>query len=454
MKEEVDRHLRRNYVLGIANGVLFMAGSSIFGPALILPQFLSTIFESNTLVGIGANLFRIGWALLQIVVAYFLRALKRRKPVYIIANTLRLGLVGLFILSLYLLQDNLRVVGVLFFIFVGLATLTAGPVGLAFQDIVARVIPSEKRGTFVAYRVLGGQGFTALGVGIVIRYVLARPEMFPYPTNYLVIFAMGWVLMVSGATAFSLIKEPPDNLSRPLPRFKSYFFELFLIVRRDRNFRRFLIVRALRICEALAIPFYIVFARVVLGVGPEAAGTFYIVGILTALPSSLLWGRAADRFGNRIVIITSCLVAMAAPLIALGLVTANAAGFPAAAEYSFQAAGVQLSVSATALTVGLVAPIFVSVHSAAVGGMIGLNHYVMDSAPPRRRPLYLGTSTSLMGLLMLIMPALGGATIDIVEKITGQAGYWVVFVVAAVALAMAAVFARGLYEPRKTVPWH
>jgi len=452
MKDDAKAHLGRNFVLGVTNGVLFMAGSSLFGPALILPQFLSTIFESKTAVGIGSNLFRMGWALFQIVVAYFLRALRRRKPVYIAGNATRLGMVGLFVLSFYLFRDDMRLVGILFFVFIGLATISAGPVGLAFQDIVARTIPARKRGSFVAYRVLGGQGLTALGVGFLVRYILAHPERFPYPDNYLAIFTISWALMSAGVVAFFFVKEPEDTDMRPVPRLKTYLFELYLIVKRDRNFRRFLFVRALRICEALAIPFYIVYGRLILGVPERAAGTFYIAGILATLPSSLLWGKLADRFGNRVIIIASCLVSMASPLIALGLVAARAAGFPGSGVVHLKAAGVELSMSAEALTIWLLAPVFILVRAAAVGGIVSLNNYVMETAPPRRRPLYLGAATSLAGLLMIVMPALGGAMIDLVEKATGGAGYWVVFTAAAGAVGCAAFIAGGLDEPRRRVP--
>ncbi len=451
MSDGAGKHLRRNFALGVANGVVFMAGSSIFGPALILPQFLSTIFESKTVVGVGSNLFRMGWALLQIVVAYFLRSLKRRKPVYVIGNAVRMSMVGLFVLSFYVFQNNLRVVGILFFVFIGFATLSAGPVGLAYQDIVARVIPAEKRGSYVAYRVLGGQGITALAVGLLVRHILAHPESFPYPGSYLTIFTISWLLMSAGVVMFSFVREPEEREIRAMPRLKTYLLELIVIVKRDHNFRRFLIVRALRICEALAIPFYIVYGRLVLGLPEKAAGTFFVAGIIATLPCSLLWGKLADRFGNRVVIILSCLGSLAAPLIALALTAANAAGFPAREVYHFGAAGAQLSLSAETLSVVLLAPVFIIVRVAAVGGIIGLNNYVMETAPVRRRPLYLGVATSLGGVFMITMPAVGGAMIDIVERVTGGAGYWLVFAASAAAVGGAAIVARGLSEPRRVV---
>jgi len=201
----------------------------------------------------------------------------------------------------------------------------------------------------------------------------------------------------------------------------------------------------------LAIPFYIVYGRAVLGVPERAVATFYIAGILAALPSSLLWGKLADRFGNRVIIIASCLVSMASPLIALGLVAANAMGFPGGGSVHLAAGGAELSVSAETLTVWLLAPVFMFVRAAAVGGIVGLNNYVMETAPARRRPLYLGAATSLGGLLMIVMPALGGAMIDIVEKTTGQGGYWIVFTAAAASVGCAAYLARGLNEPRRAL---
>ncbi len=434
MTDDGQQNLRRNFLLGVANGVIFMAGSSLLGPAVILPQFLSTIFESKMIVGIGAHLIVVGWSLPQVVIAYFFRSFRHKKPVYIIGNSSRMALIGVFLLCFLIFQNRPRVVGILFFVLMGSASLVAGFVGLAYQDIVARVIPSEKRGMYIAYRAFGGTGIMALVVGLFAKHVLDNPAAFPYPGNYLLIFTVAWIMMSVGVIAFSLIREPAERDVRPRARLRTYIFELYLIVKRDRDFRRYLVVRMVRACEGLAIPFYIVYARYRFGLCDKAVGTFLLVGIVATLPAAIFWGKLSDRRGSRIVIISSCLTSASAAVFALGIVIATSIGI--------------LGSSGTAV-VWILAPIFALVRAASVGGWIGLSNYVMDTAPPRRRPLYLGLATSMQGLLLIVIPATGGIIIDIAKRITGRPGYWIVFFLAAVAVTFSAFMARGLHEPRR-----
>ncbi|MCD6404868.1 MAG: hypothetical protein J7M19_03490, partial [Planctomycetes bacterium] len=287
MTDEGQQHLRRNFLLGVANGVIFMAGSSLLGPAVILPQFLSTIFESKMIVGMGAHLIVVGWSLPQVVIAYFFRSLRHKKPAYIIGNSTRMALIGVFLLCFLIFQERPRVVGILFFVLMGSASLVAGFVGLAYQDIVARVIPSQKRGMYIAYRAFGGTGVMALVVGFFAKHVLDNPAAYPYPGNYLLIFTVAWIMMSVGVVAFSLIREPAERDVRPRPRLRTYIFELYLIVKRDHDFRRYLVVRMVRACEGLAIPFYIVYARHQFGLSGKAVGTFLLVGIVATLPAAI-----------------------------------------------------------------------------------------------------------------------------------------------------------------------
>lgn len=436
MTPDVQQHLKRNFRLGVANGVIFMAGSSLLGPAVILPQFLSTIFESKVLVGLGAYLLIVGWCLPQVVVAYFFRSLRHKKPAYVIGNSTRMLLVGIFILCFYFLQHRPKAVGLLFFLLMGSASLVAGFVGLAYQDIVARMIPSHKRGMYTAYRAFGGTGIMALVVGLFAKYVMNNPATFPYPGNYLLIFTVAWIMMMAGVVAFSLIKEPAEVEVRPRPKLKTYLFELYLIIKRDHDFRRYLLVRMVRACEGLAMPFYVIYARSRFGLSDDAIGTFFVVGIVATLPAAILWGKLSGRRGSRIVIISSCFTSVATALFALVIVI-------------FSSLGLDAHVRNTAAIVWILAPIFILLRSAGVGGWIGLSNYVMDAAPPRRRSIYLGLATSMHGLLLIAMPAAGGAIIDISKKVSGRPGYWIVFLLAAVAVTVSALMARGLKEPRR-----
>lgn len=444
MTHDAHRHVKRNFRLGVTNGFFFMAGASLLGPAVVLPQFLSTIFESKTAIGIGSTLGMMGWCLPQVLVAYFLRSVPRKKTVYIVGNFVRMGAIGAFVLAFYLLRGDTRAVGILYFVFFIIAGLAAGTVGLAYQDIVARAIPSERRGSFNAYRAFFGQGVIALAVGAFARYVLNHPEKFPYPGNYLLLFFIAWIMMVVGVIVFSNLKEPVESSLRPRPRFKHYLFELYIIVKRDPVFRRYLFCRFLRTCSLVAAPFYIVYARERLHLPEGAAGVFLIVGVVATIPAALIWGKLADRYGSRHVIIRSGLTSAAAPLLALLIVALASAG--AFDSETVRFAG--LSVSREKALIWIVAPVFALLRASQVGTWIGFDNFIMDTAPARRRPLYLGLATSLVGVVVLVMPAIGGIAIDLGRHLPGGPGYPLAFAAAAVLLILSTLTAKNLHEPR------
>jgi len=441
MTDEASRHLRRNFALGVANGVIFMAGSSLLNSATILPQFLGNIFESKAAIGLGAYLLSMGWSLPQVVTAYFARALPYRKPLYIWANAARMWMIGAFILGFLIYRDSPRTVGILYFVLLGLAGLAAGAAGLTYQDIVARTIPANRRGAYTAYRIFGGQGVLALGSGFFVKYVLDHPEVFAYPYNYIIVFTLSWLMMTVGVVFFSFVKEPPDRAPRRLPRPGAYMLEMYLIIKNNANYRRFLIQKALRTCEGFAVPYYVLYATERLGLGQSVAGTFLVVGVATTAVVPIWWGRISDKRGNRVVIFLSSVVSAVTPLVALGVVAMAGAGVFDGKSMSFGAFGSGGEIDTGAVVVLLMAPIFILNAAAGVGSQIGFGNYIMDTAPARRRPVYLGLTTTIDGLLLVIFPAIGGLIIDFTD-------YWVAFLAAAIAVGASAALSLRLDEPR------
>jgi MFS family permease len=426
MSDIASRYATRNFRLGVINGVIFMAGSLLLRPETIIPQFLGGIFESKAAIGLGSCLLWMGWSVPQVVTAYFARSFQYRKPLYIRANVTRMTLIGIFILSMIVFRNSPRTIGLLYFVLMGLAGLAAGAVGLAYQDIVARVVPSTRLGAYNAYRIIGGQGLLAIASGFFCKYILDHPETFPYPWNYLTMFTLSWFMMSTGVVFFSFVKEPPDVPKRR-PRPSMYILELYLIVKNNRDYRLFLFQKLLRAFEWLAVPYYVLYATKVLKLPESVAGTFLITGVLTMAVVPVIWGRISDRRGNRAVITASSAVAALAPLVGLAVVIMGWTG------------ALRAGTTATVMMM----PIFVLLAVAGAGAQIGFMNYVMESAPLRRRPVYLGLTTTIDGLLTLILPAVGGLLIDVID-------YWVAFAVAAVFVSASVAMSLRLAEPRKT----
>src|SRR3972149_5830416 len=62
-------HRKRNFWLGVTNGIIFNASSAFLNANTILPLFVSRLTDSHFLVGTAAALHEVGWFVPQLFVA-------------------------------------------------------------------------------------------------------------------------------------------------------------------------------------------------------------------------------------------------------------------------------------------------------------------------------------------------------------------------------------------------
>lgn len=67
-----QRHLRRNFSLGVLNGAFFNLFSALLDPSLVLSWFVSQLTTSNFLIGLIMPIQNGGWFLPQLVVSGYL----------------------------------------------------------------------------------------------------------------------------------------------------------------------------------------------------------------------------------------------------------------------------------------------------------------------------------------------------------------------------------------------
>jgi Na+/melibiose symporter-like transporter len=185
-----------------------------------------------------------------------------------------------------------------------------------------------------------------------------------------------------------------------------------LLLKADREYRRYVLVRAASTGIQLASPFYIIYATEVLGVPPAAAGIYISVGTLAKVLSNLVWARLCARRGNLWVLRLSCALGVGAPSVAILL--------------SLLAQGANLGSA-----ISLFGAVFFVEGLAVSAFEIGQRAYLYDIAPEGDRPTYFGLSNTLLGPLYFA-PAAGGALLDVV-------GYVPIFGVAALLLVVAFV---------------
>jgi MFS family permease len=419
-----QRHLQRNFNLGVANGALFNLSNSLLDPSLVLTWLASQLTSSNFLIGLVVPINQGGWFLPQLLISGYLQGREHKLPLYVAMSAPRAICWALMALALFLIPDQL-VLLILFYTLLTVYSLGGGLAGLPFMDIIAKAIPPTRRGAFFGWRRFLG-GVLALGGSLMVKYVLDEQRGLPFPQNFGVLFTLAFLSISAAMISFGLSVEPVEPVLNQSVALLGQMKRALHLPRRDVNYGCFLAVRFLAGAAGMATPFYIVYARRALGVSPGMVGVYLTWATLAGIASTLVWGRISDRRGNRGLILLVGLVGLATPLVAL-LIPLLASGQPSVAVHAPRA----------------FAAVFVLSSIFQMGLTIGYHNYLLDIAPAEDRPLYIGLANTLTGLTLLAS-AVGGLIVDL-------AGLAVLFWVAVAFYAGSLLLAGRLREPREIV---
>ena len=380
----VEKHFRRNFFLGVANGVLFNFAWAFTSGSTVLPLFISKLTSSNILVGLASTLEAVGWFLPQMAVAAVTLHQKNQMPLYIKTAFLRGG----SFLLLAILVFFSRIVSpsyllITFFFLFSIYALGGGLAGVSFTDVVGKAIPQNKRGSFFGMRMFFGGGLAALA-GILIERILRVHE---FPKNFGVLFLIAAVLIISALLSFSLVKEPPVRERPERRKFKENLRLGFETLKRDKNFRMLLWTRVVIGAYVLGFPFYIIFAKKFLHVPTSIAGVFLSVQMAGYLSSNILWGHLSNNKSNKLVLLLSAICSAVCPsLLILSILTK--------------------------IPIWLYGSIFFFLGATISGVDMGYTNYLLEIAPEDRRPIYVGFLNTIVGPT-IFLSAVGGLIIQV-----------------------------------------
>ena len=365
------------------SGVFFQGGVVSVEANTIVSALVQGLTGSPLAVGITAAITRYGWLFPQIIVAYLAQRRERRMPFYKLGAFGRAACLAAIAILLWFgagLPGTAVVAA--FFILWTLYAFVGGIVGVPYNDIVARSVPSSHRSRLLALRFFGG-GVLALVVAGFAHEVLGH---FPFFPTYAVILAVGAATLGISAIFFVSATESPASLPVHVPRsFKSFLSQGITVLREDRRFRTFLYVQWLAGAVSMALPFYI------LQVAPgerEIPFVGVLLGAQTigALLSNTLWGWWGDHRGK---------------LSLLRLVSAlNALGPIAILLW------IAFGTTDSPWPLPWFTSVFFILGAVGNGRAIAYIGYLMEISPQDRRPAYSGYLNALVAPAALL-PILG-----------------------------------------------
>lgn len=410
-------HFRRNYLLGIANGVLFNNGLSFFNRTTIIPVFLSSLGAPSVLISLTSLFESLGWHLPQLFAAKFVVHKPLKLPLYARAAVIRIA--GLLLtVAAALLALTAPFWAMMLFIFgYGLFAMAGGFAGLVFTEVLAKTCPKEKRGSYFGWRAIVS-GLIGLYLGINLIRPIFTGYKFPY--TYLIVFAIGIVLIACSFYLFTRQKEPYQTNLPPKRTLRAQFTASRRILLVDHAFRRFVMFRALMMLWFAGIPFYMLFARDRLGATEAEIGTFISWEFAGLIVANLLWGFLSNRVGNRTLLIVACSLGL---VVSLGTVAYATAILPL-----------------PRWTFGFIFFLSAAVDSGVGNG--GLN-YALEIVPEAERPTYVGLMNSLLSIA-LIVAALAAGLRDYI-------GYTGLYAATALVAVLSLFMIIRLPEPRRAV---
>jgi MFS family permease len=301
----------------------------------------------------------------------------------------------------------------LFFILYGWHAIGAGLIIVAWQDMIAKIIPVNRRGRFFGITNFGGTASGILGA-LVVTWVLANYE---FPKGFVFSFSVGAVLILISWFFISQTREPAVPSNKPHVSQLNYLRSLPRILRGDHNFQRYMGYLILNSISQMASGFLVVYSVTRWHLPDSEAGIYVIVMQAGQAVANLLFGFLSDHKGHKLNLESSALL---------------------------NAGSLALAIFAP-VPVWFYVVFFLRGMLTAINMMSGIA-IVLEFAKPDDRPTYIGLANTLPGVFSGLAPLFGG-------WLASVAGYpWMFSLSTAVALVGFAVLRWSVREPRFHTP--
>ena len=411
-QQTIERNFRWNFLVNTLDGASFWFGMSFFSSTVILPLFVSHFTDSPFTIGLISFLGWGGVFLPQLFTANMVERAPRKKffPVTLGFFLERLPVLLLAPAVYFLATSRPILTLVLFFVLYTWQNAGTGVILVGWQDMIAKVIPVDKRGRFFGISNFIGNGTGILGA-LAVPFILARNT---FPLGYVISFAVAAVMILLSWVFLSLTREPPVYSSKPPVSQMDYLRSLPQILRRDRNFRMYLLAQIIFSMSGMATGFLAVYTVQAWNL-PDAKASGFMIALQVGLTLAyLFFGILSDRKGHKL----SLEICMA--LSVLLLVVAIIAPSP---WWFF--------------------PIFFLRGAVNAGTFISGISIVYEFTEAENRPTYIGLANTIPGVAASLAPLIGG-------WLAGAVSYQAMFILSAsIGTISWALLRFGVHEPRR-----
>ena len=410
---QVQKNYRWNFTFNLLDGSSFWFGYSFLAPSVILPLYVSHYTHSTLVIGVIAMISSSFYTAPQLLTSNWVQHTPVKRNIMAFQGLI-LERVPLFILpaATWLLFGKPSIALMVFFFLFAWHTLGAGLTAVAWQDMLAKVIPQRRRGIF-----FGATNFLGNATGVIgasgAAWLLNR---YPFPYGYIICFSITAAFTIISYCFIIQTREIPVVTQEEQVSFRQYWRKLPAVVKKDRIFANFLLTQVVLNLSGMSWGFIAVYAQQHWSLADGRVGEFNTALLIGQAAFNLIFGPLADRKGYKLVMELSALLAALSLLLV----------FLAPSPVWFYAAFALRGASAAGLFLSMM--------------------FVMEFCMPNVRPTYIGLSSTVSGMAAGLAPLLGGILASVF-------GYPTLFattlVIALAAFAMLRWFVR---DPRHIKP--
>jgi len=313
-------NLKRNYLGNYLHGMLGMTGFRLVNAPTFLPAYVHMISGSNTIVGLALALQQLGGVIAPIFAGSQVEHRKKVMPAAMWMGGL--GRVAILCMALagWFLKGQTLLWSLLFFI--AMFGLFMGAQRVVFGLLMAKVIPTSRRGRLQAWRNATGGLIAAVLAWVAGKYFIG-PNLFG--NGYSTTFVFAFILTSLGLSALQmLLREPEPPTTRPQARFRDRLRDAPGLIAQDRSYACFLLVQMLATSARIATPFYILYVGHQMHLTGGLLGELSLAFLGADTLSNLIWGNMGDRTGFRLVLLLSIILWIAATVLLLEVHSAMA----------------------------------------------------------------------------------------------------------------------------------
>ncbi|OEG00187.1 hypothetical protein BHF71_05730 [Vulcanibacillus modesticaldus] len=373
----------RYYVIFLGHGMLLAITMSMIDFNTVFPSLVNKLSDSKVIFGALYSIMLGVPFIFNLFFSHIMRRDQYKKKYLLLGINLRaLSFLGMAFFVYYFSIESSAIVVYSLFFWIFVFSISGGFAGIAYLDIIGKVIDEKDRNKFFTYKQLVSS-VSALVGGLIIKKIFDLKSL-EFPNNYSIILFIAFGGLFLASLLFWLIKEPPSNKQEDV-KLSTYFFkEIPAILKGDKVFSRFIVVQNLTGISLMILPFYMVYAKETFQLDNSYIGIYLIFQISGTILSNFFWGRINSKWGNKAVVNLCILFGAIIPIFALIISRFG----PSVYSLVFFLVGFVIS-----------------------GRKIGFDQYLLEISPEVERTTYIGINGTL-SIFIVILPLIGGTFIE------------------------------------------